>query len=107
MSDQYDVELSEDHIILRDMVRKFADNEIAPFVEQDENDHRFQRELVDKMAELNLFGCPIPEEYGGQQHGLPGPRHSDRRDRQSIRFTKDLFKHANHGNVPVHPEMGQ
>ncbi|MFZ0943469.1 MAG: acyl-CoA dehydrogenase family protein [Syntrophobacteraceae bacterium] len=69
MSDQYDVELSEDHIILRDMVRKFADNEIAPFVEQDENDHRFQRELVDKMAELNLFGCPIPEEYGGNGMG--------------------------------------
>jgi glutaryl-CoA dehydrogenase (non-decarboxylating) len=51
------------------MVRKFADKEIAPFVEQDENDHRFQRELVDKMAELNLFGCPIPEEYGGNNMG--------------------------------------
>ena len=69
MSDQYDVELSEDHIILRDMVRKFADKEIAPFVDQDENDHRFQRDLVEKMAELNLFGCPIPEEYGGNNMG--------------------------------------
>ncbi|MGO9311540.1 MAG: acyl-CoA dehydrogenase family protein [Syntrophobacteraceae bacterium] len=69
MSDEYDVELSEDHIILRDMVRKFAAKEIAPFVDQDENDHRFQRELVDKMAELNLFGCPIPEEYGGNNMG--------------------------------------
>ena len=69
MSDEYDVELSEDHIILRDMVRKFADKEIAPFVDQDENDHRFQREIVEKMAELNLFGCPIPEEYGGNNMG--------------------------------------
>ncbi len=69
MSDQYDVELGEDHIILRDMVRKFADKEIAPFVDQDENDHRFQRDLVEKMAELNLFGCPIPEEYGGNNMG--------------------------------------
>ncbi len=69
MSDEYDVELSEDHIILRDMVRKFAAKEIAPFVDQDENDHRFQRDMVEKMAELNLFGCPIPEEYGGNNMG--------------------------------------
>lgn len=69
MSDQYDVELTEDHIMLRDMVRKFADKEIAPVVERDENDHRFQRELVTQMAELNLFGCPVPEEYGGNGMG--------------------------------------
>ncbi len=66
---QYDVELTQEHIILRDMVRKFADKEVAPQVDQDENDHRFQRDLVDKMAELNLFGCPIPEEYGGNNMG--------------------------------------
>ncbi|MHC1727904.1 MAG: acyl-CoA dehydrogenase family protein [Syntrophobacteraceae bacterium] len=69
MSDEYDVELTEDHIILRDMVRKFADKEIAPHVDKDENDHRFQRDLVAKMAELNLFGCPVPEEYGGNNMG--------------------------------------
>jgi len=69
MSDQYDVELTEDHIMLRDMVRKFAEKEIAPVVDHDENEHRFQRELVSQMAELNLFGCPIPEEYGGNGMG--------------------------------------
>ena len=69
MSDEYDVELTEEHIMLRDMVRKFAENEIAPVVDNDENEHRFQRELVDKMAELGLFGCPIPEEYGGNNMG--------------------------------------
>jgi glutaryl-CoA dehydrogenase (non-decarboxylating) len=69
MSDQYDVELTQEHIILRDMVRKFADKEVAPQVDQDEKDHRFQRDIVDKMAELNLFGCPIPEEYGGNNMG--------------------------------------
>jgi glutaryl-CoA dehydrogenase (non-decarboxylating) len=69
MSDEYDVELTEEHIMLRDMVRKFADKEIAPVVDQDENDHRFQRELVDQMAELGLFGCPVPEEYGGNNMG--------------------------------------
>lgn len=70
MSDEYDVELSEDHIMLRDMVRKFAANEIAPVVDKDENEHRFQRELVNQMAELGLFGCPVPEEYGGNGMGF-------------------------------------
>lgn len=69
MSDEYDVELTEDHIMLRDMVRKFADKEIAPVVDKDENEHRFQRELVNQMAELNLFGCPVPEAYGGNGMG--------------------------------------
>ena len=69
MSDEYDVELSEEHKILRDMVRKFADNEIAPRVDEDEKNHRFQRELVSAMAELGLFGCPVPEEYGGNEMG--------------------------------------
>jgi len=69
MSDEYDVELTEEHIILRDTVRKFCEKEIAPVAEQDENEHRFQRELVNQMAELGLFGCPIPEEYGGNEMG--------------------------------------
>ncbi len=69
MSDDYDVELTEEHIMLRDMVRKFADKEIAPVADQDENEHRFQRELVNQMAELGLFGCPVPEEYGGNNMG--------------------------------------
>ncbi len=69
MSSEYDIELTEEHIMLRDMVRKFAEKEILPRVEQDENDHRFQRDLVDQMAELGLFGCPVPEEYGGTNMG--------------------------------------
>ncbi|MEW6531853.1 MAG: acyl-CoA dehydrogenase family protein [Thermodesulfobacteriota bacterium] len=69
MSDEYDVELTEEHKMLRDMVRKFAEKEIAPVAEKDEKEHRFQRELVNKMAELGLFGCPIPEEYGGNGMG--------------------------------------
>jgi glutaryl-CoA dehydrogenase (non-decarboxylating) len=69
MSDEYDVELTEEHVMLRDMVRKFADNEIAPVADDDENAHRFQRQLVSQMGELGLFGCPIPEQYGGNNMG--------------------------------------
>ncbi len=69
MSDEYDIELTEEHQMLRDTVRKFADKEIAPRADKDENEHRFQRDLVTQMAELGLFGCPIPEEYGGNAMG--------------------------------------
>ncbi|MEW6137598.1 MAG: acyl-CoA dehydrogenase family protein [Thermodesulfobacteriota bacterium] len=69
MSDEYDIELTEEHIMLRDMVRKFAEKEILPRVDKDENEHRFQRDLVEQMAELGLFGCPVPEEYGGNNMG--------------------------------------
>lgn len=69
MSDEYDVELTEEHIMLRDMVRKFGEKEVAPVVDEDEKNHRFQRELVKQMAELGLFGCPVPEEYGGNNMG--------------------------------------
>jgi glutaryl-CoA dehydrogenase (non-decarboxylating) len=69
MSDEYDIELTDEHKMLRDTVRKFADKEIAPRSDKDENEHRFQRDLVEQMAELGLFGCPIPEEYGGNAMG--------------------------------------
>lgn len=69
MTYEYDTELTEEHIMLRDMVRKFCEKEILPVVEKDENEHRFQKELVEQMAELGLFGCPIPEEYGGNGMG--------------------------------------
>lgn len=69
MSDEYDVELTEEHRMLRETVRKFADNEIAPRADKDENEHRFQRDLVEQMAELGLFGCPVPEQYGGNEMG--------------------------------------
>ena len=36
MSDEYDVELTEEHKMLRDMVRKFAEKEISPVAEKDE-----------------------------------------------------------------------
>ena len=107
MSDEYDVELSEDHIILRDMVRKFADKEIAPFVDQDENDHRFQRELVEKMAELNLFGCPIPEEYGGNNMGYLAHAivtEEIGRVSGSLRISLNM---QTMGTVPVPREMGK
>lgn len=62
--------LSEEIDAIRDMARKFAVNEIQPRVAEDEENHRFQDDLVRRMAELGFLGCPIPEEYGGTDSGF-------------------------------------
>lgn len=58
-------QLSEEHQQLREMVRDFAINEVAPTAAIRDEEARFDREIFDKMAELGLTGIPWPEEYGG------------------------------------------
>ncbi|MBN2186451.1 MAG: acyl-CoA dehydrogenase family protein [Dehalococcoidia bacterium] len=65
-----DFELSEEHKVLQRAVREFAEKEIMPIAPIDERSRRFQRETVTRMGELGFFGCPIPEEYGGNNMGF-------------------------------------
>lgn len=60
-----DLRFTEEQEMMRKMVRDFANEQIAPFVEIMEETDQFPRPIVDKMAELGLMGIPIPEEYGG------------------------------------------
>lgn len=57
--------LTDEHRMLRAMVREFARNEIEPVAGALDREARFPWENVAKMAELGLFGVPWPEEYGG------------------------------------------
>ncbi|MEV5116058.1 acyl-CoA dehydrogenase [Peribacillus frigoritolerans] len=57
--------LTEEHEMIRKMVRDFAQNEVAPTAAERDEEERFDREIFDKMAELGLTGIPWPEEYGG------------------------------------------
>ncbi|GIX58771.1 butyryl-CoA dehydrogenase [Bacillus paranthracis] len=57
--------LSEEHEMIRKMVRDFAKNEVAPTAAERDEEERFDRALFDQMAELGLTGIPWPEEYGG------------------------------------------
>jgi len=57
--------LSEEHEMIRKMVRDFAKNEVAPTAAVRDEEERFDREIFNKMAELGLTGIPWPEEYGG------------------------------------------
>jgi len=58
-------ELTEEQKILKDMVHNFAQNEIAPFIDEWEDESKFSRETFQKAAKLGLAGLYIPEEYGG------------------------------------------
>jgi butyryl-CoA dehydrogenase len=57
--------LTEEHEMIRKMVRDFARNEVAPSAAERDEEERFDRKIFDKMAELGLTGIPWPEEYGG------------------------------------------
>ena len=56
---------TEEHKMLVEMARDFADNEITPIAAELDESESFPRALVDQMAELGLMGIPIPEELGG------------------------------------------
>ena len=59
-------EHTEEQSLLREMVRDFAENEIAPSAKERDEEERFDRGLMfDKLAELGLTGIVFPEEYGG------------------------------------------
>src|SRR6478609_7304917 len=60
-----DFDLSPEHELIRDTVRAFSVEKVAPVAEELDREHRFPYELVAEMADLGLMGIPIPEEYGG------------------------------------------
>lgn len=62
--DIMNLNFNEEQIMLRDMVRQFAETEIAPFVEKMEQGE-FPREILKKMGELGLMGITVPNKYGG------------------------------------------
>lgn len=65
-----DFELTEELAAVRELAREFAEKEIAPKAAEDDREHRFRRDLVEKMAELGFFGCTLPEDCGGNNLGF-------------------------------------
>ncbi|HEC35611.1 MAG TPA: acyl-CoA dehydrogenase [Anaerolineae bacterium] len=58
-------ELSEEHRMIRRMVRDFAEKEIGPRAEEIDATDQFPDDLFRRMGELGILGLPFPEEYGG------------------------------------------
>ncbi len=57
--------LTEEQVMIRDMVSKFAKEEIAPFSSENEKNGIFPAEIIKKAGELGLMGVAYPPEYGG------------------------------------------
>src|SRR5262249_35404815 len=62
-------EISEEHARIRDAVREFAEEEIAPGAAEREREERFPREVLAGLAEMGVLGMMVPEQYGGAGAG--------------------------------------
>jgi len=60
-----DFALTQEHRLIRDMAREFAQKEIAPIAAEIDAEGRFPADTVRKMGALGFMGIEIPEEYGG------------------------------------------
>ncbi|MBB3869434.1 acyl-CoA dehydrogenase [Parageobacillus toebii NBRC 107807] len=58
-------ELTKEQQMIKEMVREFAEKEIAPNAAKWDKEAYFPVEVFKKMGELGLLGIPFPEEYGG------------------------------------------
>ena len=60
-----DFSLTEEHIMIRDAARDFAQNELLPGVIERDNKQEFPNELVKKMGDLGFLGLMVDPKYGG------------------------------------------
>jgi len=60
-----DLDLSPEHVLLRDTIRDFMVNEVAPVVDEHERARRFPVEVVRRLGEMGWLGIPIPQDEGG------------------------------------------
>ncbi|MFB6111563.1 MAG: acyl-CoA dehydrogenase family protein [Halobacteriaceae archaeon] len=60
-----DFALSEETRAVRDEVRRFAENEVAPVATEHDVEERYPHDLMDEAARMGITGANIPVEYGG------------------------------------------
>ncbi|HSE83792.1 MAG TPA: acyl-CoA dehydrogenase family protein, partial [Thermodesulfobacteriota bacterium] len=60
-----DFEFTEEQKLFREVVRGFAEREVAPLVDKYEKEKRFPVQLFPKLGEMGFLGIMFPEEYGG------------------------------------------
>jgi alkylation response protein AidB-like acyl-CoA dehydrogenase len=57
--------LTDEQKMVRDMARKFADNELKPIADRLDREHTHSQEVLDALGEMGIMGVAVPEEYGG------------------------------------------
>jgi len=63
-------DLTEEQRLIQDTARRFAAEDIAPTLEEEERKHEFRADRVAKMGELGFFSCALPEALGGSGMGF-------------------------------------
>ncbi|WP_254862369.1 acyl-CoA dehydrogenase family protein [Halovivax gelatinilyticus] len=58
-------ELPDEHRMIRKTVRDFCEAELEPIAQEIEEEHRFPAEIFEQLADLDVMGVPITDEYGG------------------------------------------
>ncbi len=67
-----DFNLSKEQLLIQRMARDFAEKYIEPVAEQIDQENKIPEDILKGLAELDLFGIPFPEEYGGADGGYDG-----------------------------------
>ncbi len=68
----FELTFTEEQIMLRDMVRDFAENELKPIAAKIDEDEAIPTETIEKIKELGIVGAAFPMEYGGSGFGEVG-----------------------------------
>jgi alkylation response protein AidB-like acyl-CoA dehydrogenase len=98
-----DFDLTDEQRLLRDTVRDFARQEVAPVAEELDRTKAFPYELVKKMGELGLMGIPFPEEYGGGEAGtLAYALAVEELTRIDSSVAITMAAHTSLGTMPIH-----
>jgi len=63
-------ELTDEQRLVQETARRFAEEDIAPTLKEEEEKHEFRAERVARMGELGFFGCALPDELGGNGMGF-------------------------------------
>jgi len=63
-------ELTEEQLLVQDTARRFAAEDIAPTLEEEERNHEFRIDRVARMGELGFFSCVVDEKLGGNGMGF-------------------------------------
>ena len=64
-----DFSMSKEQLLIQRMARDFAEKYIEPVAEQIDRENKIPEDILEGLAELDLFGIPFPEEYGGADMG--------------------------------------
>lgn len=68
----FDLKFTEEQLMLREMVRDFANNELKPIAAKIDEEEKIPKDIINKLAELGILGAAFPIEYGGGGFGEVG-----------------------------------